>query len=285
MKKITIYCYYFVGVSFEIIVSLLSVLLFSSISTVFKLKKQKNNLLIKNNCIILGNGPSLKTVLENDLLNAKNKDIFVVNFFFKSTYFNILKPKYYVLADTAIFKPSIKRHFDFVEEIIENLNKVSWEMYLLIPSSKNKSLTLSRITNKNIKFIFMNTTPVNGSKSISHFLYKNNVGMPRCQNVLNLAIFSAINLGYKNVYLYGADHSWTKDLFVNEQNEVCYGDRHIYKPDLTIIKKENTIHDLLMLFSHMFKSHKQLRNYADSVDCSIYNYTKESFIDAYKRSN
>ena len=239
MKKISILCYHFFINLSETIVSLISVILFSNLITVLKFKKHKNNLVKEDVCIILGNGPSLKSVIDSNLLKKRNKDVFAVNLFFRSEYFEVLKPKYYFLADTDIFNPLIERHFNLVNEIVETLNKVSWQMSLLIPSSKKRSKSLDKIINNNIKIVFLNTTPLNGSKAICHFFYKNNLGMPRAQTVINFAIFSAINLGYSKINLYGVDHSWTKDLSVNDQNEVCYGDRHVYNTNLTVIKKRN----------------------------------------------
>ncbi len=283
MKKIAISIYVFVVDFFETIVSLLSVILFSSPMTAIKFKNYKLNLLQKEECIVLGNGPSLKNMLDSNLLVTEKRDFFAVNLFCKSEYFDLLKPKYYFLADTVIFDPLTENHMSLVNGLVFALNQVSWEMILFIPNSKRKSQTLKKITNKNIKTVPVNTTPVSGSKFVSHYFYKRDLGMPRVQTVVNFAIFSAINLGYSKIYLFGLDHSWTKDLFVNDQNEVCYGDRHVYNTELTVIKLEKPIHDLLLSFSNMFKSHIQLREYADKVNCTLYNCTQGSFIDAYDR--
>jgi hypothetical protein len=40
---------------------------------VLKFKKYKNNLVKKDECIILGNGPSLKSVLESNVLKKETK--------------------------------------------------------------------------------------------------------------------------------------------------------------------------------------------------------------------
>ena len=107
--------------------------------------------------------------------------------------------------------------------------------------------------------------------------------MPRCQTVTNFALTAAVNMGYKIVYLYGADHSWTQDLRVDDENVVCYGDRHVYNTGLTIIKKENTIGHLLHQFAKMFDTHWIIKEYAEAQGCEILNCTKDSFVDAYKR--
>ena len=50
--------------------------------------------------------------------------------------------------------------------------------------------------------------------------------MPFSQNVLVAAIYISLNLGYKNIYLLGADHSWAHDVSVNDDNQLCLNDRH-----------------------------------------------------------
>ena len=53
---------------------------------------------IREEAIIIGNGPSLNNDKKNinGLIN-KNRDIYVVNYFAKSSFFKSLKPNYYFL--------------------------------------------------------------------------------------------------------------------------------------------------------------------------------------------
>ena len=114
-------------------------------------------------------------------------------------------------------------------------------------------------------------------------MYNHAFAMPRCQTVTNFALLAAVLMKYKKVYLYGADHSWTKDLRVDDDNVVCYGDRHIYNTDLTVIKLDYSIGALLHNYANMFDSHVSINNYAISRNVRIINCTKESFVDAYER--
>ena len=119
--------------------------------------------------------------------------------------------------------------------------------------------------------------------SFVHWAYRHLLGMPRCQTVVNFALCAAINMGYENIYLYGADHTWTRDLFVDDDNVVCYGDRHVYNKNLTVIKKEGNFAQLLDAFSKMFKSHYLIEDYSKSVDVKIWNCAGDTFLDAYER--
>lgn len=236
------------------------------------------------NCCVLGNGPSLKDDFEAGRVCAEGKDVFCVNMFCSSPLFWELKPKFYYLADGIFFVPENEREKQVVRDLTAYLNKVNWEMYLVIYSSAVLGGPLFRnLKNENIKVLEMNSTEVGGFKGFRHWMYRHRLGMPRCQTVVNFALCAAINMDYENVYLYGADHTWTRDLFVNNNNEVCFGDRHLYNKNLTVVKKNCNFATLLNDFSNMFKSHYLLEEYSKSVGVKIWNCSSDSFLDSYER--
>ena len=116
--------------------------------------------------------------------------------------------------------------------------------------------------------------------------------MPKAQNVLVPSIFNAINMGYKEIRIYGADHSWLECIRVDNQNRVCLTDSHFY--DKEKVKLEPWIkatpgrevykmHEVLRDIAQMFDSYHQIRWYADKVGRRVVNCTKDSFIDAFER--
>src|ERR1700739_2156423 len=54
-------------------------------------------------CIILGNGPSLKNTLTNDIAVLKKSSLFCVNNFATAQEFMELQPSYYVILDPGFF--------------------------------------------------------------------------------------------------------------------------------------------------------------------------------------
>lgn len=259
------------------------VLTLSSIKVSFRSKKI-NKLKHHKDCCILGNGPSLKSALENGEVRIKDVDIVCVNMFCQTNEFWDLKPRFYYVADPAYFIPKTERHKRLVNDLIDCLAKVDWEMYLFTGPKVPKCALIDSVSkNHNIEIVNINVAQVSGFKWFRHSIYKHRLGMPRCQTIVNMALTNSINMGYETIYLYGADHSWTKDLLVNEQNEVCYGDRHVYNTNLQVVKKEQNIASLLDAFSKMFQSHYLIEEYAISCGTKIWNCTKGSFIDAYER--
>lgn len=101
-----------------------------------------------------------------------------------------------------------------------------------------------------------------------------------------------INSGYKTIYLFGVDHSWTTQLCVNTLNQVCLRDLHYYdnkhvdlKPWLKGSGEPYKMHEVLRDLAHMFDSYHELQNYANYINnTKIINKSKESFIDAFTKA-
>ena len=271
-----------VSVFFLTIVSIIRM----SVLTNFKLAFKRGSIKrIRNaeKCTILANGPSLKAAFENGEVFTDCCDIACVNSFCESEYFWKIKPALYFLIDGEFFNPTIERCVKQVDRLKSALAKVDWPMTLIISTSSGNRGVLEGLTNPMIKVVRINTTTVNGYKWFRHNAYDLYLGMPICQTVTNMAICFAIQLKYKNIYLYGADHGWTKDLRVDDDNVCCYGDRHVFNTALTVIKLDYSIVTLLRNYANMFESHWLLKDYADSVGVKIWNCTRGSFIDAYER--
>ena len=120
------------------------------------------------------------------------------------------------------------------------------------------------------------------------WLYKKGWVSPDGTNVSIGAIYSSILNGYKEINLLGLEHSWMKDVKVNDKNEVVLINRHYYG-DVEHVWRDyegNPIKltDFLASQLQTFTSHMDLRSFADYLgDVRIINRTKGSYIDAYER--
>ena len=117
------------------LVSVIKVIIYSKFVVKIKNIKSENT-----KCHILGNGPSLKDNLLNDLDLLKSEELFVVNDFANSEFYELLKPKYYVLADPVFWDQGIYQDFhdEGVLVLDSILNKTTWPMYLIIPNEAYK---------------------------------------------------------------------------------------------------------------------------------------------------
>ena len=274
--------------------------LFKSFFTFLKILVRSNLFLSKhrtteNHCIILGNGPSLKTVLKEHTVALKNHTLICVNKFPDTDPYEILRPRYFLFTSTGYFKPEkIKHEHETRVNIIKALvEKTSWPLTLFCPSlAKSNPDFIKKIkSNPNIEICFFNNTPVEGLRFFNHLFMKLGWGMPRPHNVLIPSIFTSINSGFKEVYLVGADHSWIPLISVDENNKALINQQHFYDEGQTQSghmyrnSQPRRLHEILEKFMLSFRAYFELKDYAEKRGVKIYNCTPRSFIDAFERKN
>ena len=236
--------------------------------------------------IIMGNGPSLNDTIAQYSDVLMKTPTLAVNFAANAPQFQELKPRYYVLADPHFF---VAVQDVNVLKLRENLVAVDWPMTLFVPfEAKKRGFA---IDNPNIKIEYFNFLAVEGFEWLENWAYSSGRGMPRPRNVLIPSIMVAMKMGFGNIYITGADHSWTKTLSVNERNEVVSIQPHFYKEDENEEKRVRVdylkypLHQIVYSFYVAFKSYHSVQRYALHKGVDIYNATPESFIDAFPRRN
>jgi len=249
----------------------------------------------KKEIVVLANGPSIKELKFTDTFKDKY-DFLSVNFSTSSTFFEQIKPQYHIINAPELWKENVSEYYKEIRlELFNQLKeKVTWPLILFIPfqSKKRKFWQEIIIKNSNIKIVFYNPTPVEGLSFINHFLYKINLGMPRPHNIVIPSLIILTNIGYKNIYLLGVDHSWLNEIFVDEKNETFVCQKHFYDYDKAKhepMTKDGTgakkLHEVLYKFYNTFKGYFEIDLYAKRRKTFIYNSTKRSYIDAFDREN
>lgn len=243
---------------------------------------------------ILGNGPSLNKVInDSQFFNTRDKVHFcVVNSCALSPLFEQIKPEHYVLADPEFFNRPIKNNQ--TKSLIEILLKVDWNIKLYIPFKFYNLIKDEMVSNNCIEVIPFHTNKLNNNtrqKRTKFWLYRKGLSSPRIQNVIIGCIYCMINSGYKEIKLYGIEHSWTNSLAVNDNNQVCLKDSHYYdtaevkmEPWLKYTGEPYRLHEVLRDLAYMFEGYVELKEYAEYIgDVKIINCTPNSFIDAFDR--
>ncbi|MBX9852779.1 MAG: hypothetical protein K2X86_13630 [Cytophagaceae bacterium] len=254
----------------------------------------------KEECVILGNGPSLSSVLEKNRNFLGNKDLFCVNAFPSLTEYTEIKPGNLVWLDHQFYVYKNKellneKRSDILKAINDIIEKTTWPLNLHLPVLAKGTSYLEEIPikNPNVKICYFNYTIIRGFTFLRHFLFKANLGMPLCQNVVGASIFIALNMKFKCIYLVGADHNLGKNIFVNDSNEVCMLHHHFYdkdqKPIISNVFKgpgsneKLNIAGFYSLCVKTFQTYYPLEEYAKYLKSKIYNATEGSFIDAFER--
>lgn len=265
-------------------------------STINNIEKQSDKL------IILANGPSLKTSIEKYSDFIRNNDIYVVNQFCESDFYNTLKPQFYILADPDFFQSEYRKN-DYRTNSMNSFfdtffSKTKWDISLIVPDYAKESLFMQKCaTKKNIVPFFYNTkNSLAYEKSDYYFKLLNaNAICPPMRNVLNLALYMGIYKKYKEIYIFGAENNFLQVLNIDQQNNSLYFlYEHFYdqpykqplyydfdKPELGTIK----LYEFLERHSKTMKLYWDLKEYADFNDVKIYNCSEYSLIDAFERKH
>ena len=287
MIRFFIFLQYFIEKSSSSLLSLIRILVLSRKPSIYPST-------LKNEIVILANGPSLNKMIEKHGSFLENKECICVNFFPTTNKYDELKPRFTILSAPELWRETAPDNF---RELSTNLfsamrDKTTWQMIFFIPCEARKWEKWKEIikTNKNISICYYNNTPVEGWKWLSHLLYDLKCGMPRPQNILIPSIHILLAIGYKKIYLWGADHSWLKEISVDDQNNALVNQKHFYDENASkpaTMHKAGTgkrrLHEILYKFMKSFESYFVLRNYAEYKNASVINNTPGSFIDAFTK--
>lgn len=240
-----------------------------------------------NPLIVLANGPSLNRTMAESLDTLRRHDTMSVNFAPVTEAFAEIKPRYHVIADPVFFADNAAEN---VSDMYRSLSQVDWVMSLFVPRKCVRKIPEAVCRNSRINVIPFNFVGAEGLPGVERMLYNARLAMPRPRNVLIPALMCGMWLGYTDIYIAGADHSWMQTISVDDQNHVISVQPHFYKDDereqkrVDDVYRDYRLHQIVHSFYVAFKSYHTLRRYADRKGIRIYNSTPGSYIDAFERA-
>ncbi len=247
----------------------------------------------KSSILILGNGPSLATDLPKimEAREHETKDLMVVNYFAFDERFEVVRPAYYVLSDPVFFRESNQR--ERVLKLYETIaQKVTWPMTLYVQYYNPEKFDYrAHLPNENIRIVKFHSQLYYGFRKIRFALFKRGLGSANFGTVVQVGEYVAMLLGYKEIELYGVDHTLFDGLFVDEENHLLRRTSYYYddkpaeaKPLIhSVPYGPYTMASFLAENATLFRGHELLKEYADHIGVRIVNRTKGSLIDAYPR--
>lgn len=248
-------------------------------------------------CVVLGTGPSLKSDLAGRWDPLRTMTVFAVNGFALSNLFEQFRPSIYLVLDPDYWRDD--SHTDAAshrEEFFRQLEaKTHWPLLFLAPRACRQSqswIDRGGIANPHIHVVWINRNPVEGFAWFRNLAYRLNLGIPWSQNVLVGATFFAVQLGFRQIYLLGADHSWHEELEVGDDNVLYVRQKHFYDeetPSRVPFYKCGqqgvfTMHEIYEAWAKAFRGYFVVRDYADSVGARIWNAGSKSYVDAFVRA-
>lgn len=263
--------------------SLVKIALQSRPSSVIKRDRENRD----RTLYILANGPSLRQTLDTYGHDLAGCDTMAVNFAANAPEFRVIRPRYYVLADPHFFRATKDPN---VRMLLDNIAAATWDLTLLIDRRYGRLLRQAVSLPDNVRVKTFNAVGIESFPAVEKLAFSAALAMPRPRNVLIPSIMTALWLGYRKIYLCGADHSWMRDLSVDDDNCVRSGMSHFYKESDKEIKRSANeyrsyrLHDIIYSYYIAFRSYHQISRYAESIGADILNATPGSFIDAFRRA-
>ena len=240
-----------------------------------RLPMQKGN--GKELSVIL-NGPSLNHSLQ--YLEREKTDIMMVNYAAETDLYHKLNPEYVCFADPVLFKPCVRNYNMFRK--IEKINKHTLIFY---PGVYKENMFMK---NKNARKVF-STNRLLDVDLFSYRLLEKNLMAPYFINVGIMALYVGIQLGYKKIWLHGADMTMLRQVSVTENREIEIGDTHYYgeqKVNVTRLSRGTAAQDMkhvTQCFYEAFAQFKLLEKYAAARNVKIINMSDDTLIDCFER--
>ncbi len=243
-------------------------------------------------CVVLGNGPSLLKSLDLHLDFFKANTLFCVNSFSVSPFYEQLQPRYYVMIDPGIWEGNGELMEQAVQAIVD---KTTWPLILILPRSASKYKMVQALggSNPHIQITYINYTVFKGFRKLQYYLFRKNLAMPQSQNVLVASVFLAINAGFREVVVVGADHSWHEHLLVNDENVVCLKQIHFHDDEAQLkavpfvkaphLRETFRMDEAFHAWAKVFDGHQKMNAFAEHMGSKVWNASEFSYVDAYSR--
>lgn len=211
-------------------------------------------------CFILGCGPSLKSLTEEQIAFLQHEIVIGVNELFRTSFLKNIIPHYYFLIDNAYWN----EQWEVAKSAFENY-KGKDVVFLSSVKAYNKIKSLDMPQLK-VLYIFSRLYPIN--KIINVMDSNQTISM----NVVTEAIITAMYMGFKEIYLLGCDYS----AFATPLDTHCYDNEN--SP-----KKSENLAFFLKYYEIATSIHYLVAKKAIHDNVSIINLTNDSLLDAYPK--
>jgi len=232
--------------------------------------KRLKNTHFGERCFIIGNGPSLSP---NDLDKLKNEYTFASNRIFLMYGKTDWRPTYYLCQDRQMLRSCTDYYGNCKEKVILGFQALR---------DYNISVPGADYFLQDSRFVEKSASEIPFSEDVSERVYDG------C-SITYTAIQIAVYMGFKEIYLLGVDHSYSKTL-----------DKNLRIIDNDTVKKDyfdNTYQDVFKQYEKMGKTfgaapiitisnaYKSAKQYCDQNNIIIRNVTRGGKLEIFEREN
>lgn len=229
-------------------------------------------------CFIIGNGPSINKV---DFTSLSQEITFTVNQISRMKNFTELKSNYHLWADERFFDLDVNKQEDL--ELIQVMKSVNSENNHPLVFYKTKALSLIKKfeLDKDLDIAYFMDS---GNIIASHIELPITRCMPSFPTVIHYAIYTAVYMGIKEIYLLGCDCTGilsTIQARMDTADKMAYS-YHVTENErrrMARISQMTSIYDELTWFTEMFEIYEVIYKYCNRKKVKIVNLTEGSLLD------
>jgi|GEM_PF-3106083 len=276
-----------------IIETMLNILFVFTKSSFSNCSSFEPNTVNKKNIIVAMNGPSLYSDLE--ALPDKNCIYLGANHFADLNLFSEEKPLFYVFSDPYFWQEGVSDDLLLKRQVTYNrlVKDVTWDLVIYVPSKAALKVIAEQLKdNTLIKVVGFNGSgfPITKINRFINFLWSSAILSPFAQNVLIHSLYIAIMLEASSVHIVGANFSFHESIEVDQKTNEFYKMRkHAYGTQRELAYSDyskTTLAKLSNEFNALSRAYRALEcvsQFAKFKNVEIINYTKDSYLDMFKR--
>lgn len=226
-------------------------------------------------CFIVANGPSLSRM---DLSLIKDEHTFGVNNLMATDKYNILKPTFYTIIDSNFFNDD----YAVLSDNLKSLKDKKHKPICIFPARKREYIQKHKL-DEHLDIIWVAYNTKKDKRIKKDFSLTGLI--PYCLNVANVALYVAISMGFKEIYLLGTD--MTGVLHTYDENWEFKDAGHFFKSDEKLSRYEEKKfevrknEEMLKVYAGVFQIFRQAYDYANKHGIKIVNLTPTGALDIF----
>lgn len=223
---------------------------------------------------VLMNGPSLMTTVE--YMKRISGKVMMVNNALSNPH--LFYPDYYCIVDPVY----ANLNFDLTKDLYKAFEEYQRPLVVFTTKTISNKMNLEN-SNIRVQDVCCNVCPEYKGKKEKFILQKNYASfLP--QGVVVTALYISIQMGYKEIYLHGADANEILGMHVDEKNRVTFKRNHYYDDGSEEIWHEG--HNMLKEYKanlNLYEALYGLEKYSLDCGAKIINMSNNSYIDCFEK--
>lgn len=213
-------------------------------------------------CFVLGTGPSLNMLTEEQISLLQREVVFGTNSLYKASVVSRLTPTYYSLLDNLYWEQWSHTYKDIVGQYKQ-------KPPIFITDLRAKSLAEQSNPNEKHIYVYSKKYPVD---RMSDELHKN---IYAAMNVVSYSILAASYMGFKKIFLLGCDY-----------NAFCTNGRgHAYNDKSELSQSQYNLAFYLRFYWITTEFHYLIEQLTRNKGIEVINLTPGSLLDAYRKDS